>query len=198
MKISDIVNIENSFITLLARYKGRADAHLIVYKDPVKNMPIQLFSDEFAYMFKMLVSDFRIGFATGAIVGLARERTPADIWRSDTIERSMQDKNSMYQGILRIVTEEDGIPVFVQATSTVGNIAPALGYLHRGNPLAIHKALERYNLIQKSIVARILEGKPEYVHQDTLIAAPSVGDGFKAENRLNSIRKKMDSLHIEN
>jgi len=198
IKIADILKIDNSFVTLLARFKNEFNNNKygIVYMHPGDKKPIQLFTPEFAYMYKTLVSNFHVGFTTGAIVGLARERTPADAWRSDTLVRSLRDKNSIYQGILRIINEEDGIPVFMRSTSVVGNIAPALGYLHRGNPLEIQKALDRYNFIQKSIVDKIEEGKPRQTKKDILIGADLVGDGLKSDNRARSISRALDSLTL--
>jgi hypothetical protein len=141
-----------------------------------------------------LVSNFHAGFTTGAIVGLARERIPSDAWRhSDTIERSLEDKNSIHQGILRIINEEDGIPVFMNSTQVIGNIAPALAYLHRGTPLEIQQALDRCNFIQKSIVAKILEGKPR-PPQDVLVNASLVGDGLKSDNRAQSLLRALNAL----
>jgi len=195
IKIADILKIENSFITLLARFKHDLNRYGIVYMHPGDKKPIQLFSPEFALRYKTLVSDFRVGFTTGAIVGLARERTPADIWRSDTIERNLEDKNSLYRGILRIIDEEDGIPVFMNSTRAIGNIAPALAYMHRGNPLEIQRALDRYNFIQKSIVSKIQEGKPPQAN-DMLITADLVGDGLKSANRANSISRALDALTL--
>ena len=193
--IADILRIDNSFITLLARFKNDLNKYGIIYMHPGGKKPIQLFNPEFAFLYKNLVSDFQVGFTTGAIVGLARERTPADVWRSDTIERSLQDKNSIYRGILRIIDEEDGIPVFMQSTRAIGNIAPALAYFHRGNPLEIQKVLDQYNVIQKSIVAKIQEGKPRQP-KDVVIAADLVGDCLKSDNRANSIRRALDALTL--
>lgn len=195
IKIRDIVKVDNSFITLLARFKSDLNQYGIVYKHPGDKKPIRLFSPEFAWLYKTLVSDFHVGFTTGAIVGLARERTPADVWRSDTIERNLGDKNSLYRGILRIINEEDGLPVFINSTRTIGNIAPALAYLHRGNPLEIQQALDRYNFIQKSIVAKIQEGKPQPA-DNRLITADLIGDGLKSANRANSISRALDALTL--
>ncbi len=128
LTISDIRNIKNSYISILARFKNDISKHVIVYNDHVDEKIIQLFDNDFANLYKQLILDFELGFTIGAIVGIARERTPADKWHSDTIERSMQDKNSMHQGILRIINKEDGIPVYIQSTQTIGNIAPALAY----------------------------------------------------------------------
>lgn len=195
IKIADILKIENSFITLLARFKSDLNKLGIVYLHPGDKKPMQLFSPEFAALYTTLVSDFHVGFTTGAIVGLARESTPADAWKSDTIERNFQDKNSLHQGILRIINEEDGIPVFMHRTCAIGNIAPALGYLFRGNHQEVQKALDRYNCIQKSIVAKILEGKPSQP-SDLLINASMVGDGLKSDRRASAISKALDSLTL--
>jgi len=116
LKISDLVEINNSLITILAKYRSDSSKFGIIYRDPESLKLIQLFSNEFALAFKKLVADFEVGLTTGAIVGMARTRTPADKWFSDTIERSMHDKNSIHQGILRIINQEDGIPVFIQST----------------------------------------------------------------------------------
>jgi hypothetical protein len=195
LKIADILKVENSFITLLARHKSDVNKYGIVYRYPGEEKSVQLFSPEFAFLYKRLVSDFQVGFTTGAIVGLARERTPADVWRSDTIERSIKDKNSIYRGILRIIDEEDGIPVFMHSTCTIGNIAPALAYFQRGNPLEIQRALDRYNVIQKSIVAKILAGKPRKP-KEVLVAADLVGDGLKSDSRARAISRALDALNF--
>lgn len=193
IKISDILNIENSYITLLARFRNGVNAYGIVYMPPGSNKPVQLFSSEFAFLYTTLVADFRIGFTTGAIVGLARERTPADLWRSDTLERGVRDQNSIYRGILRIIDEEDGIPVFIPSISIVGNIAPALAYFHRGNPLEIQRTLDRYNSIQKSIVAKIVEGKPR-PSGDVPRPFDLTGESLKTINRTKSIARALDAL----
>lgn len=196
IKIPDIIRIENSFTTLLVQAKADPSKYGIVYMYPGGHKFVQLFNSEFAFGYKKLISDFRIGFTTGAIVGLARARTPADAWQSDTIERSLKDKNSIHQGILRIIKEEDGIPVFIKSTSIIGNIAPALGYLNGGNPLEIKQALERYNYIQKSIVSKIEEGKPRQ-HKNVLITAHNAaGDGFKSDSRADAISRALDSMTI--
>lgn len=194
IKIREILRIESSCITLLARFRGDEHRYGIVYMPPGETKPVQLFSSDFANHFHALVSDFQIGFTTGAIVGLARERNPADAWRSDTIERSIQDKNSIYRGILRIINEEDGIPVFMQATKAIGNIAPALAYFHRGTPLEIQQALDRYNSIQKSIVTKVQEGMPQLVGNDTLISSRLGKEGFKSDNRASAIGRALGGM----
>jgi len=193
LTISDIQNVGNSYISILARYKKEKSKNLIVYNDPVENKIIQLYDIDFANLYKQLVFNFNIGFTIGAIVGIVRERTPADEWHSDTIERSMYDKNSMHQGILRIINKEDGIPVFIASTQTIGNIAPALAYLQKGNPVEIRKALNKYNLVQKNIMAKILEGKPSQ-NLEKLVATYSAGEGFKSESRLSSISRALEKL----
>jgi hypothetical protein len=193
VKISDIQKIENSLITLLVQDRKDANKYGIVYINPSDKKPVQLFSSEFASRFKALVTNFHEGFATGAIVGIARERTPADAWHSDTIERSIIDKNSIYRGILRIINEDDGLPVFIKSTSTVGNIMPALEYLHKGNPLEVKKALDHYSFIQKSIVSRITAGKPQ-IPQESLFIGDQVGDGVKSEMRAKAFNKALESL----
>lgn len=199
LKISSISKIENSYITILAKYKNDISKYGIVYTDPVENKLIQLFNDKFAFLYKNLVSDFTLGLTVGAIVGLARERTPADQWYSDTIERSYEDKNSMHQGILRIINKEDGIPVFIKSTQVIGNIAPALAYFFRGNPVEVRQALTRYNLIQKTIMAKILEGKPPIQYEPPmnygrLAASYCPGDGYKATNRQSAISAALNNL----
>lgn len=194
IKIRDILTIESSCITLLARFRGDEHRYGIVYMPPGTTKPVQVFPSTFASLFHTLVSDFEIGFTTGAIVGLARERNPADAWRSDTIERSIQDKNSIYRGILRIVNEEDGIPVFMQATKAIGNIAPALAYFHRGNSLEIQQTLDRYNGIQKSIVSKVQERKPRMTGNDTLIGSRLGNDGFKLDNRASAINRALGGV----
>lgn len=195
LKISDLVEINNSLITVLAKYRSDSSRFGIIYRDPESLKLVQLFSNEFALAFKRLVTNFEVGLTTGAIVGMARTRTPADKWLSDTIERSMHDKNSIHQGILRIINQEDGIPVFIQSTSTVGNVSPALAYLHRGNPVEIKKNLDRYKLIQKNILMKILEGKPLGPHS-RLDAAYCSGEGFKAENRHDVITRRLEGLTL--
>ena len=196
MKIRDILSIDNSYTTLLGRVRGCKQRYAIVYKPPGEEKLVQLVSSAFAFHFHDLVSNFQIGFATGAIVGLVRERNPADGWQSDTIERGVQDKNSIYRGILRIIDEEDGIPIFMQSTKSIGNIAPALAYLHRGNPLEIQKVLNRFNTIQKSIVAKIQEGKPQQTCNDTQIGFGLVGDCLKADKRARAINRALEKLNI--
>ncbi|WP_310599211.1 hypothetical protein [Desulfobulbus sp.] len=188
IRIADILQLDNSFITLFARLGKDLNRYGIVYMHPGDTRAVQLFSSEFAFHYKMLASDFRAGFTAGAIVGLARERTPADKWSSDTLERSMQDKNSIYRGILRIIVEEDGIPVFMNSTSIIGNVAPALAYFHRGNPVKIHQALNRYNNIQKSIVSQISAGKP--------LAPDLRSESRKTINRVKSINRAFDALRL--
>jgi|GEM_PF-1637099 len=197
LKISDLVEINNSLITILAKYRSDSSKFGIIYRDPESLKLIQLFSNEFALAFKKLVADFEVGLTTGAIVGMARTRTPADKWFSDTIERSMHDKNSIHQGILRIINQEDGIPVFIQSTSTVGNVSPALAYLYRGNPVEIKKNLDRYKLIQKNILLKILEGKPSGPHPSPG-ATYCAGEGFKAESRYNAISRRLEGLTLPN
>ena len=191
LTISDIRNIKNSYISILARFKNDISKHVIVYNDHIDEKLIQLYDNDFANLYTQLILDFELGFTIGAIVGIARERTPADKWHSDTIERSMQDKNSMHQGILRIINKEDGIPVYIPSTQTIGNIAPALAYHQRGNPIEIRKALNKYNFVQKQIMAKILEGKPsEPIGWSTRMY--SAGEGFKSENRLISINRALE------
>lgn len=195
LKISDLVEVDNSLITILAKYRSDSSRFGIIYRDPESLKLIQLFSSEFALAYKRLVANFEAGLATGAIVGMARTRTPADKWFSDTIERSMQDKNSIHQGILRIINQEDGIPVFIQSTSTVGNISPALAYLRRGNPVEIRKNLDRYKLIQKNILLKILEGKPLGPHP-ALDATCCASEGFMAESRNTVISRRLEGLTL--
>jgi len=193
IQISDLANLENSLITILARYKNERNRFGIFYRDPESAKLIQLFSDEFAKAFKALVADQGVGRATGALVGKARTRIAADHWNSDTIERSIHDKNSIYRGIARIISKEDGIPVFIGSTSIVGNLSPALGYFLRGNPTKIRCHLAKHNLIQKNILWKIEEGKP-LDSLDHLAACYCAGEGFKSDNRLDSIRRRMDKL----
>jgi len=193
IQISDLANLENSLITILARYKNERNRFGIVYRDPESAQLIQLFSDAFALAFKALVADQSVGRVTGAIVGKARTRTPADHWNSDTIERSIHDKNSIYRGITRIISKEDGIPVFIGSTSTVGNLSPALGYFLRGNPIKIRRHLDQHNLIQKNILWKIEEGRP-LDSLDHLATCYCAGEGFKSDNRLDTIRRRMDKL----
>lgn len=195
LKISDITNIENSYIAILAKFNNDISKYGIIYNDPVEKKRIQLFNSTFATLYKQLVANFHFGFTIGAIVGLARERTPADQWQSDTIERSLHDKNSIHQGILRIITKEDGIPVFINSTRSVGNIAPALAYLHKGNPVEIRKALNKYNLVQANMMAKILEGKPACTNEN-LIASYSAGEGYKSAHRHKTISKVLDNLTL--
>jgi len=193
VKINDIVNIYNSYITILAKLKNEANGYGIVFHDPIQNKIIQLLDKNFAFLYKQIVSDFALGFATGSIVGLARERTPADQWHSDTIERNVHDKNSLHQGILRIVDKEDGIPVYINSIKIVGNISPALAYSLKGNPTEIQTILNKYKLIQKHIMEKISEGKPE-VNPEALLRTYCAGEGFKSESRLHSINRALSNL----
>jgi len=195
IQILDLANLENSLITILARYKKDRNRFGIFYRDPESAKLIQLFSNEFSQAFKALVSDLGAGRATGTIVGRARTRTPADVWHSDTIERSRDDKNSIYRGIARIITKEDGIPVFIGSTAIIGNIAPAMGYFLRGNPTKIRSSLNKHNLIQKTILWKIQEGKPQD-SLDHLTSYYCAGEGFKSDNRLNAICRRMDKLTL--
>ena len=195
LKISDITNIENSYIAILAKFNNDISKYGIIYNDPIEKKRIQLFNSTFAALYKQLIANFHFGFTIGAIVGLARERTPADHWQSDTIERSLHDKNSLHQGILRIITKEDGIPVFINSTRSVGNIAPALAYLQKGNPVEIRKALNKYNLVQANMMAKILEGKPDSINGN-LIASYSAGEGYKSASRHKTISSVLDNLTL--
>ena len=162
------------------------------------NKIIKIFNSAFASLYKDITSNFKLGFSIGAIVGLLRERTPEDKWRSDTIERSSYDKNSIYEGILRIINKEDGIPVFINSSQTIGNVAPALAYLHSSrNSVQIHKTLNVYNFVQKNIIEKILKGKPQQ-DDDNIIGSYCAGDGFKSENRKRSISGAMDKINLSN
>ena len=183
----------NSYITILAKLKNETNGYGIVFHDPIQNKIIQLLDKNFAFLYKQIVSDFALGFATGSIVGLARERTPADQWHSDTIERNVHDKNSLHQGILRIVDKEDGIPVYINSIKIVGNISPALAYSLKGNPTEIQTILNKYKLIQKHIMGKISEGKPE-VNPEALLRTYCAGEGFKSESRLHSINRALSNL----
>lgn len=193
IQITDLANLDNSLITILARFKNDPNRFGIFYRDSESTKLIQLLSDEFAQAFKALVSDQGAGRATGAIVGKARARISTDLWNSDTIERSTHDKNSIYRGIVRIIDKEDGIPVFIRSTSTIGNIAPALGYFLKGNPTKIRTHLAKHILVQKNILWKIEEGKPQD-RLDHLSACYCAGEGFKSDNRLDTIRRRMDKL----
>lgn len=193
VKIEDILNIYNSYIALFAQLKKGSGTFGIVFHDPVEKRIVQLFDHQFATLFREIVTDFSLGMTTGSIVGLARERTPADIWHSDTLERNLQDKNSLHQGIRRIVEQEDGIPVFVNSIHIIGNIAPALAYCLKGNQLKIHHILQKYALIQRHILREISKGKPPPVHED-LSRSYSAGEGYKSENRLRSIQACLDAM----
>nr|WP_321468433.1 hypothetical protein [uncultured Desulfobulbus sp.] len=195
VKINDIVNIYNSYITLLAQLKRDTGNFGIVFHDPQEKRIVQLFDSSFAQVFREIVTDFNVGMTTGSIVGLARERTPADIWFSDTIERTFNDKNSLHQGIRRIVEQEDGIPVFVNSVKVIGNISPALAYALKGNPIEIQQLLQKYNRIQKLILNEIGKGKP-LLNQATAIKSYSAGEGYKSENRLHTIRSRLDALTL--
>mgnify|MGYP000872174955 FL=1 len=195
VKINDIVNIYNSYITMFVRLKNEANGYGIVFHDPTQNKIIQLLDKNFAFLFRQIVSDFTIGSTTGSIVGLARERTPADKWHSDTIERSAHDKNSLHQGILRIVDKEDGIPVYINSIKIVGNISPALAYCLRGSSTEIQAILSRYSLIQKHIMEKVSEGKPE-INPESLISTYCAGEGFKSESRLSSISRALNDLSV--
>jgi len=198
VKINDIFNIYNSYITLLAQLKKDSGNFGIVFHDPVQKRIIQLLDVEFAKNFREIVSDFSLGMTTGSIVGLARERTPADIWHSDTIERNYTDKNSLHQGIRRIVEQEDGIPVFVNSIKVIGNISPALAYSLKGNPTEIQQMLQKYNQVQKHILEQISKGRPDLAHSTppTPTKSYSAGEGYKSENRLHSIRRRIDALTV--
>ena len=193
VKIGDILNIYNSYVTLFAQLQKDSGNYSIVFHDPVEKKIIQLFDHQFATLYKEIVTDFTLGMTTGSIVGLARERTPADIWQSDTLERNMQDKNSLHQGIRRIVEQEDGIPVFVNSIQVIGNIAPALAYCLRGNSIQIQGVLQKYAVIQRQILREISKGKPQPKHNE-LIRSYSAGEGYKSENRLRSIQARLDAL----
>ena len=193
VKINDILNIYNSYITLLAQLKKNSGNFGIVFHDPKEKRIVQLFDSSFAQVFREIVTDFPLGMTTGSIVGLARERTPADIWHSDTIERNIADKNSLHQGIRRIVEKEDGIPVYVNSIKIIGNISPALAYALRGNPTEIRQLLQQYNRIQKSILNEIGKGKPEQ-RIASARKSYSAGEGYKSENRLLSIQARLDAL----
>lgn len=197
VKIGDILNIYNSYVTLFAQLKKDSENYSIVFHDPVQKRIIQLFDHQFATLYREIVTDFTLGMTTGSIVGLARERTPADIWQSDTLERNMQDKNSLHQGIRRIVEQEDGIPVFVNSIHIIGNIAPALAYCLRGNSTQIHKILQKYTVIQRQILREISKGKPQ-PHHNELLRSYSAGEGYKSENRLRSIQARLDALDEAN
>jgi len=160
IKILDISSIDNSYMPFLVRLKSDINRYAIVYHDHTINKLIQLYDSYFSNIYKQLAFDFNAGVTIGAIVGLAKERTPDEKWHSDTIARSDFDKNSIHQGILRIIKQEDGIPVFIAQTKIVGNIAPALAYCLKGNHVDICNALNKHNFVQKNIVAKILEGKP--------------------------------------
>lgn len=193
VKINDIVNIYNSYTTLFAKVKKDSGNFGIVFHDPVEKRIVQLFDASFAGLFREVITDFPLGMATGSIVGLARQRTPADLWYSDTIERDPHDKNSLHQGILRIVEKEDGIPVYMNSIRVIGNISPALAYALKGNPVKIQQILRQYNRIQKHILHEIGKGKPR--HNSTAISRSySAGEGYKAESRLNAIRARLDAL----
>ena len=195
VKINDIVNIYNSYTTLFAQLKKNSRHYGFVFHDPAENRIIQLFDSAFAQSFREIVADFSLGMATGSIVGLARKRTPADLWHSDTIERNHSDKNSLHQGIRRIVEQEDGIPVYLNSIKIFGNISPALAYVLKGNPVEIQQILSKYNRIQKHIIDEIDKGKPRQ-SSDALLKTYSAGEGYKAENRLNSIRARLDALTL--
>jgi hypothetical protein len=130
---------------------------------------------------------------TGAIVGLARERTPADFWHSDTLERNLTDKNSLHQGIRRIIEQEDGIPVFINSINIIGNISPALAYCLKGNPTEIQRILNKYHRIQKQIINEITKGRP-MPSERPVVSVYSTGEGYKTENRLHALRTRLDSL----
>jgi len=195
VKIGDIVNIYNSYITLLAKLDKGSDNFAIVFHDPTQKRIIQLFDSRFSLIFREIVSDFSLGMTTGSIVGLARKRTPEDIWYSDTIERNYSDKNSLHQGIRRIIEKEDGLPVFVNSVKIIGNIAPALSYTLKGTPTEIQQILHKHNRIQKYIINEISKGKPQF-NQAERNALHSIGDGYKSDNRLNSIRSRLDALTL--
>nr|WP_320012957.1 hypothetical protein [uncultured Desulfobulbus sp.] len=195
VKINDIINVYNSYITLLAQLKKDSGNLAIVFHDPGQKRIVQLLDGHFAQNFREIVSNFSLGMTTGSIVGLARERTPADIWHSDTIERNYADKNSLHQGIRRIVEKEDGIPVFVHSIKIVGNISPALAYTLKGSPIEIRQMLQRYNSIQKQILEQISKGRPE-VTGTRQEKSYSAGEGYKSENRLHSIRNRLDALTV--
>jgi len=195
IKLDDIVNVYNSYITIFVRLKNEANGYGIVFHDPIQNKIIQLLDKNFAFLFRQIVSDFSIGSTTGSIVGLARERTPADQWHSDTIERNAHDKNSLHQGILRIVNQEDGIPVYINSIKIIGNISPALAYSLKGNPTEIQAILNRYSLIQKRIAEKIAAGKPDR-SPESLTRSYCAGDGFKSESRLNSLNRALNDLSV--
>ena len=160
LTIADITNIYNSYLPLLVRSKNDINRYAIVYYDHTINKLLQLHDSYFSNLYRQLVLDINVGTTIGAIVGFAKERTPEDKWNSDTIERNIIDKNSIHQGILRIINQEDGIPVFITKARMVGNIAPALAYYLKGNHLDTCNALNKHNFVQKNIVAKILAGKP--------------------------------------
>ncbi|MDD2463781.1 MAG: hypothetical protein PHI97_07255 [Desulfobulbus sp.] len=195
VKINDIINIYNSYITLLAQFKRDSGSYGIVFHDPSKNRIVQLFDSTFAQVFRETITNFPLGMTTGSIVGLARERTPADIWHSDTIERNISDKNSLHQGIRRIVEKEDGIPVYINSIKVIGNISPALAYALKGNPTEIHQLLQKYNQIQRHILKEISKGKPQQ-HATTTLKSYSAGEGYKSENRLHTLRARLGALTI--
>lgn len=195
VKINDILNIYNSYITLFAQLKKNTENYGFVFHDPAENRIIQLFDSAFAQAFREIVADFTLGMATGSIVGLARKRTPADLWHSDTIERNHSDKNSLHQGIRRIIEQEDGIPVYINSIKIIGNISPALAYAVKGNPREIQELLRQCNRIQKHIIREIDKGKPRQ-SSPALLKTYSAGEGYKAENRLNTIRARLDALTL--
>jgi len=76
-------------------------------------------------------------------------------------------------------------------------VSPALAYLYRGNPVEIKKNLDRYKLIQKNILLKILEGKPSGPHPSPG-ATYCAGEGFKAESRYNAISRRLEGLTLPN
>ncbi|MGD9948067.1 MAG: hypothetical protein AB7U29_06250 [Desulfobulbus sp.] len=71
VKINDIVNIYNSYITLLAQLKKNSGIYGIIFHDPAEKRIVQLFDSDFAQVFWQIVADFAVGMTTGSIVGLA-------------------------------------------------------------------------------------------------------------------------------
>ncbi len=135
----------------------------IFYYSHKQHVTKQMFNAPFAQLILKNLTEFEIGKQNGIIAGIVRPSLPQqrEKWQGDTILRLDQTPYSVYNGIINIVGENDGLPVVCATNSQViGDIVPGIKLKLQGKrPSTIYQAIKQLEFIQNKIT-EIIGSKP--------------------------------------
>jgi hypothetical protein len=191
----ELVNSKKPVIPVLCHVHSRIDNTMeselaLVYTDRETRKLQRLYGRSFAETLRECIYDVRFGKVAGVLVGMARAKFPNEQWSGHTIQRLDHSTNSIYRGILRIIQENDGIPVVVAGRDgLVADGIPAIAYLlGRKNPVRIQQEIKRHQKLQKAIEEMLLEGKPGPAAISEEIVSGAQGLSEKQEARIKNLK----------